>query len=348
MDGTTRGILTWHFMKRKNNLLKLLMLAVVYYLIAINGAAAQMAKTGKKISPDLFGLFFEDINYSADGGLYAEMVQNRSFEYNPTERTEWNPFSFWEYTTTGYSYGNISVENTAPVHPNNPHYMVLTIEHIGTGGVGLKNYGFDGMVVKAGESYHFSMMARQLSSQPVSLSISLQNRKGKILAESSIVTSASEWKKYTTQLNPKEGCDSATLVVLATTEGKLALDVVSLFPEKTFKNRANGLRADLAQMLADVKPHFIRFPGGCLAHGDGLANMYRWKIRSDPSKSVKSSVTFGGIIKQQVWVILNTFSFVKILGPNHYPSYLRPLAARIPAVPGGLEGPDNRHCRWLK
>ena len=83
----------------------------------------QAAKGGKKISPDLFGLFFEDINYSADGGLYAELVQNRSFEYNPTERKEWNPFSFWEYITPGYSYGKISVETSSPVHPNNPHYM---------------------------------------------------------------------------------------------------------------------------------------------------------------------------------------------------------------------------------
>src|ERR1035437_2892712 len=90
---------------------------------------AKMASGGKKISSDLFGLFFEDINYAADGGLYAELIQNRSFEYNPTERKDWNPFSYWEYITTGYSYGRISVETKSPIHPNNPHYMVIDIEH---------------------------------------------------------------------------------------------------------------------------------------------------------------------------------------------------------------------------
>jgi hypothetical protein len=96
-----------------------------------NTSFAQNAKVGKPISPDLFGLFFEDINYAADGGLYAELVQNRSFEYNPTERREWNPYSFWEYIAPGFSYGRISVETKAPLHPNNPHYMVLDIEFVG-------------------------------------------------------------------------------------------------------------------------------------------------------------------------------------------------------------------------
>ena len=114
----------------------------------------------KKISPDLFGLFFEDINYAADGGLYAEQVQNRSFEYNPAERREWHPLSFWEYITPGFSYGKISVESAAPINPNNPHYVVLEAEHIGNekdykgeSGVGIRNTGFAGMVVKDGDQY---------------------------------------------------------------------------------------------------------------------------------------------------------------------------------------------------
>jgi len=153
-------------------------------------SATALAQTGKKISPDLFGLFFEDINYSADGGLYAELVQNRSFEYNPTERREGNPYSYWEYVSPGFSYGRISVETSSPIHPNNPHYIVLDIEHVGkeakyTGvsGVGIKNTGFDGMVIRAGEKYNFSMFVRQLSSSPISLNISLQTPGGKIIAE---------------------------------------------------------------------------------------------------------------------------------------------------------------------
>ncbi len=134
---------------------RICILCLLCILISVD-LSAQVSKHGKKISPDLFGLFFEDINYSADGGLYAELVQNRSFEYNPTERGDWNPFSYWEYQTPGFSYGRISVESSSPVHPNNPHYLVLDIEHVGheaqyqgESGVGIRNSGFDGMVVRA-------------------------------------------------------------------------------------------------------------------------------------------------------------------------------------------------------
>jgi len=259
------------------------------FLITSTIAIAQTIKGGKKISPDLMGLFFEDINYAADGGLYAELVQNRSFEYNPTEQLNWNPYSFWQYISPGFSYGRISIETVSPVHPNNVHYLVLDIEHVGheakyvgETGVGLKNSGFDGIVVREGEKYNFSMFARQLSSIPLSIDISLQNSKGQILAKESLSTQSGEWRKYKTTLTSTASCDTASLVVLATTEGKLALDMISLFPEKTFKNRPNGLRADLAQKLADMQPRFIRFPGGCLVHGDGLGNMYRWKNTIGP------------------------------------------------------------------
>jgi len=265
----------------------LLLISVIFAglsLLITDTSLAQNTKGGKKISPNLFGLFFEDINYSADGGLYAELVQNRSFEYNPTERKEWNPFSYWDYISPGFSYGRLSVETSTPIHPNNPHYLVLDVEHVGKevkfvgiSGVGLKNSGFDGMVVKANDQYNFSIFVRQLSQVPISFSVCLQTPKGEVIAESKISTSSNDWTKYTANLTPTQNCDTASLVILATTEGKFAIDVVSLFPEKTFKNRPNGLRADLAQMLADMKPGFIRFPGGCLVHGDGLGNMYRWE-----------------------------------------------------------------------
>lgn len=273
------------FIKSYQRLTKLagscLCLVVITSMVVAQPAERTITK-GKKISPDLFGLFFEDINYAADGGLYAELVQNRSFEYSPNDRRDWNPFSYWEYITPGYSYGSITVETNSRVHPNNPHYIVLTAEHVGDAGVGVKNSGFDGIVVKSGESYTMSVFVRQLSADPISLTISLQTPKGKVLAERNLSTSSKDWKRYSTTLKPAENSDSASLVILATTKGKLALDVVSLFPEKTFKNRPNGLRADLAQLLADMKPGFIRFPGGCLVHGDGLGNMYRWKNTIGP------------------------------------------------------------------
>ncbi len=307
-----------------NTLKYTLLLGITIFVSAT--AIAQTAPGGKKISPDLFGLFFEDINYSADGGLYAELVQNRSFEYSPTDHQGWNPFSFWQYITPGFSYGKIGVETTAPIHPNNPHYIVLDVEHVGheakyTGesGVGIKNVGFDGIVVRAGDQYNLSLFARQLSQDPVSLAVSLQNRKGKILAEDTISTSSEDWKKYTATLTPAENCDSAALVVLAITEGKLALDMISLFPEKTFKNRPNGMRADLAQMLADMKPKFIRFPGGCLVHGDGLGNMYRWENTIGPMEQRKEQKNIWGYHQSVGLGYYEYFQFCEDIGAKPLP-----------------------------
>ena len=255
------------------------------------------AQQGKKISPDLFGLFFEDINYAADGGLYAELVQNRSFEYSPTDTPEWHSLTSWQYVKQVFSYGSLHIETNNPVHPNNPHYAVLNIEHVGTHatgekrdipqnkgtpGVGIKNMGYDAMIVKDDENYNFSMFARQISDTPVSIVVSLEGTERKILDEEKVIINSKDWKKYTTTLTPSQSNDSTSLVILATSKGKLGIDVVSLFPEKTFKNRLNGLRADLATLLADIKPAFVRFPGGCLVHGDGVGNMYRWKNTVGP------------------------------------------------------------------
>ncbi len=251
---------------------------------------AQNIPQAKKISPMLFGLFFEDINYSADGGLYAELIQNRSFEYNPNSRREWHPFSYWEYITPGFSYGSISVETNSPIHPNNPHYIVINVEHVGKelqykgdAGVGITNSGFNGIVVKANEKYNLTLFARLLSNEPVNLLVGLQSPSGKIeYAKNNISISGKDWLKYSAEFTVTEDSDSAKLFILATTKGKFAIDVVSLFPDKTFMKRRNGLRADIAQVLADMKPKFIRFPGGCLVHGDGLGNMYRWKNTIGP------------------------------------------------------------------
>jgi alpha-L-arabinofuranosidase len=266
---------------------------IVSLLISVQ-CTAQITKGGKKISTDLFGLFFEDINYSADGGLYAELVQNRSFEYSPTEHSGWNPFSYWDYVSPGFSYGRISVETSSPINQNNPHYIVLDIEHIGkeaqysgVSGVGLKNTGFDGMIIRKNEKYNLSVFARLLSAEPVSITASLQTLKGKILAENSFSVSDKNWKRHNLSLTSTENSDSARLIILATKTGRIALDMISLFPEKTFKNRSNGMRADLAQILSDMKPKFIRFPGGCLVHGDGLGNMYRWKNTIGPQEERK-------------------------------------------------------------
>jgi alpha-L-arabinofuranosidase len=240
------------------------------------------AQAGKGISPDLFGIFFEDLSYAADGGLYAELVQNRSFEYTPADKKDWHSFTAWEYTTKGFGYGTINIETNAPVSVNNPHYAVLNVEEPGQQGIGLTNTGFDGIAVKAGASYNFSAFIKQLSEKAIPLVIQLQSKKGKVYGEAAFSTVSPDWKKYTATLTTSQTDDSACLVLLAKTKGKLALDVLSLFPQNTFKNRPNGLRADLAEAIAALKPKFMRFPGGCLVHGDGLDNIYRWKNTIGP------------------------------------------------------------------
>jgi alpha-L-arabinofuranosidase len=218
------------------------------------------------------------------------------------------------------------VETASPIHANNPHYIVLEVEHVGhetnyTGqaGVGLKNPGFNGMAVKAGERYNVSMFARQLGDHPMTFSVSLQTSKGKILAETTFSVLSPEWKQYKASLVSATGCDTANLVVLATNAGKVALDMISLFPEKTFKNRPNGMRADLAQMLADMKPRFIRFPGGCLSHGDGLGNMYRWKNTVGPLEQRKEQRNIWGYNQTAGLGFYEYFQFCEDIGAKPLP-----------------------------
>lgn len=240
------------------------------------------AQTAKKISPDLFGIFFEDISYAADGGLYAELVQNRSFEYSPTDRRGWHALTAWDYVTDGFGYGTISVESTSPLHPNNRHYVLLNVEEPGQKGIGIRNNGFDGIVIQKGANYRFSLFAKQQSAAPVQVQVSLQNNKGEKYVTAGFTTDSRDWKKYELTLTPAQQADSAQLEIRCTSKGTLMLDMVSLFPEKTFHNRTNGLRADLANAIADLHPRFMRFPGGCLVHGDGLGNMYQWKNTIGP------------------------------------------------------------------
>ncbi len=288
-------------------------------------AASAQKVVGKKISTDLFGIFFEDISYAADGGLYAELVQNRSFEYSATDKKDWHSMTAWEYLTKGYGYGNISVETGSPLNVNNPHYAVLTIEDAGQEGIGLINSGFDGMVVKAGEQYNFSLFAKQLSIQPIPLSIQLRNKKGNLIAETVLTVNSSEWKQYSATISPKENYDTAVLAVVAKAKGKIAMDMISLFPQKTFKGHQNGLRADLASAVAALHPKFMRFPGGCLVHGDGLGNMYRWKNTIGPVEQ--------RVEQKNIWTYHQTAG----LGYFEYFQFCEDIGAKpLPVVPAAV------------
>jgi alpha-L-arabinofuranosidase len=251
----------------------------------------QAGRSGKPISPHLIGIFFEDLNYAADGGLYAELIQNRSFEYSPTEQSSWHPLSFWELQKRGGGDGSVSVANMRPIHENNPHYALLQVRAPGEG-VGIANGGFGGIPLQEGEAYEASFWAYQAfmgimwgrgdNSKPMPVSLRLETTDGEVLAEATMEILGRQWRKVSARLTPTRTVNDARLVLLAHAQGALCIDMVSLFPEKTFRNRPNGLRADLAQALADLNPSFVRFPGGCLVHAGGIRRYYNWKDTIGP------------------------------------------------------------------
>jgi len=306
---------------------KLAVILLIFFGTGLSLQAQQKKQTAvsKQISPDLIGVFFEDINYAADGGLYAELIQNRSFEYSLSDRYGWNSFTSWEYITKGYGYGTISVETSSPVNPNNPHYAVLKIEDEGNEGTGLKNSGFDGIPVKAGEKYDFSVFLRSVTGNSFPVQVKLMDKKGTVLGEAGISAGSKDWKKYVATITVNQTVDSASLVLLVKAKGTVAIDMVSLFPQNTFKNRSNGLRADLAQTIADLKPKFMRFPGGCLVHGDGLGNMYCWKNTIGPVEQ--------RVAQRNIWGYHQTAG----LGYFEYFQFCEDMGAKpLPVVPAAV------------
>ena len=267
---------------------------------AVMGANAQKAMTppagGKAISDELIGIFFEDISSAADGGLYAELIQNGSFEFNLAERDGWGAGTAWQTIRPGHSLGYSEVRMDAPIHPNNPTYMRLNIERTkefydykGWKGFGLQNQGFDGISVKAGAKYDFSVFLRNVKGEAKQVRIALVEPQGwgkdpKLLAETTITADANTWKKYEATLTPSETVKNAALQILVLQNGVIDIDMISLMPEDTYKG--HGLRKDLAEALAALHPKFMRFPGGCVVHGggDGFWNTYRWKTTVGPKE----------------------------------------------------------------
>jgi len=230
------------------------------------------AAPGHAVSPRLHGIFFEDINYAADGGLYAELVQNRSFEHDE---------HFYSYgkVARGSAAGDLSIETADPLNAKNPHYLRLAVREPGKG-FGIANYGFGGIALQQGENYFFSVRARAdaaFATAHGALRAMLEDETGRPLGECQLENLGAAWAQLDGTIKSTATAAHARLVVLATAAGRVDLDVVSLFPEHTFKHRRNGLRADLAQMLADLHPAFMRFPGGCIVEGMDLPNRYQWK-----------------------------------------------------------------------
>ena len=251
-------------------------------------------KGGKAISNELIGIFFEDISSAADGGLYAELLQNGSFEYSPADRDGWGPGTHWHFLRPGHSLGFMEPRMSDPLHPNNPTYMRLHVERVrefydyqGWKGVGLQNDGFDGISVKAGASYTFSAFMRNVSGDAKQVRVALVEPQGwgkdpRLLAEATFEADGNDWKQYQAVLTPQEDCTKAVLQVLVLNTGEMDVDQLSLMPQDTYKG--HGLRRDLAEALEALHPKFMRFPGGCVVHGggDGFWNTYRWKNTVGP------------------------------------------------------------------
>jgi alpha-N-arabinofuranosidase len=241
----------------------------------------QVDKPGGDISPTMFGIFFEDINFGADGGLYPERVKNRSFEFP-------EPLMAWKEIGRGDSKGSVTVLEANPINANNSHYLHIEVEKAGAG-FGVTNEGFRGIGVQGGESYTFSIYARSVEHaqrdgdarsvkrNPITLRIELEEENGRSLGKARITGLTTDWKKYAITLRPSGTSLKARLNVLAEESGAIDIDIASLFPKGTWNNRENGLRADLVRLLRDMKPGFLRFPGGCIVEGRYLKTRYQWK-----------------------------------------------------------------------
>lgn len=233
-------------------------------------------KAGAPVQPTMYGLFFEDINYGADGGLYAEMVKNRSFEF-PQNLMGWN------------SFGKVEVKNDGPFE-RNPHYVRLSGAGHGEKYTGLENEGFFGVSFRKDEEYRFSVWARtdNPGAKPkirVELFDPATGEESQVFAKKNIEITSDKWTKYTVVLTPSATVERGRLrIFLAKPDDKASVDLehVSLFPVKTWKGHENGLRNDLAQALYDLKPGVFRFPGGCIVEGTELPDRYQWKNTVGP------------------------------------------------------------------
>jgi alpha-L-arabinofuranosidase len=228
-----------------------------------------------EISPTMWGIFFEDINFGADGGLYAEMIKNRSFEFPM-------PMTGWREIRNGNASGRMVVENSGKETAANTRCITVSAD-AQNGSYGLANEGFRGMGFGKGETYRFSVAAKAVAGGKVRMRIEAVNAAGKKIGEALIENLRdSAWKTYQSSFTTTDSAAKGRLNVWLEGTGDVQLDNISLFPANTWKGRPNGLRKDLVQWLADMQPGFIRFPGGCIVEGRDLTSRYQWKKTVGP------------------------------------------------------------------
>ena len=282
-------------------LIAILLIQAQIVLAQTRNVIVQVDKPGTAIPRTLFGLFFEDINFGADGGLYPERVKNRSFEFP-------NPMMGWKQLDRGDAKGNLQIYDQGSVNDvPNSHY--LRIKSSGAGkGFGLTNEGFRGVGVQKGAEYTFSIKARRVDGPPSTLRVEVEDG-DRIVGETQVVVLTNAWKTYTATLRPTDTSSRGHLNLLLNGNGSTDIDLVSLYPKDTWQNRPNGLRADLVQLLRDMKPGFLRFPGGCIVEGRYLDQRYQWKT------------TIGNLDERRLIINRWNTEFNWRLTPDYYQSF---------------------------
>lgn len=262
------------------------------------------ANTVTKIQPTMYGAFFEDINFAADGGLYAEMIKNRSFEFEA-------PLMGWEQpnsdkhsfnTTSGIATTIKALENKT-----NPSFCRVLIND--AKGFSMINEGFRGMGIKKDAKYNLSLKAANHNGEIKKIIIQFIDKNKNVLGVTSIVPTSNDWKGYSAQFTATQTEAKAQLKITFEGKGTIDLDMISLFPEDTWKNRKNGMRKDIVQLLYDMKPGFLRFPGGCIVEGRTLAQRYQWKK------------TVGDVEKRETLINRWNTEFAHKLAPDYFQTF---------------------------
>ena len=301
---------------RRNALEKIKPDNIESHLNGVKKLSATLSLTGtlKKINPKMFGLFYEDVGMACDGVLYPECIQNRDFEFLPTDREGYTSTTAWEFPNTKYQ-----VKTDNPISKNNPHYIQLDTTTPAT----IRNTGwFEGIYLKKGGKYRFSFFAK--SKTPTEISAKVFNNK-KIALTGSVKIEGDAWKKYSVELTASDEIENAKFELNVNGGKQVCLDMISLFPKDTYKGRENGLRKDIVELFAQLKPNFLRFPGGCIVHADKVANFYRWQNTIGKLEDRKPT--------KVVWEYHQTFG----LGYQEYFELSEDIGAEpIPVVSAGV------------
>lgn len=265
--------------------------------------------SGPEISPTQYGIFYEDINQAADGGLYAELVRNRSFEFSNVDNASFTSLTAWDISQRGGAAGTATVvDDPQRLNEMNRNYLSLDLSKAATnGGTAVRNTGFSGgQAYEAGKNYNYSVFARTTAPEGTVLNINLENAAGDVLGTAAVTVKGDAWTRYTATLAATAGTTSGRLTTVVGGTGQVKLDMISLFPQDTFMGRENGLRKDLAEKVAALDPGFLRFPGGCVTNTGGTyaayteANgfprdrVYQWKETIGPVETRPTNKNFWG------------------------------------------------------